>query len=291
MTDNILNERVQKWEPFVRRLIVALLALLLGVLLARLVWVYIEPGGAVSQTVTLPRYSVSNAAISKVAAETNLLTTLNPFDIDAASGEIIIEEAPETGLNLELVGSRATSNDSQASATIRTPDNVASVYKPGEEVIPGVVLEQVLADQQVLLRRNGVLESLRTKGRGDGFLVLTEDGEREQPQVSTETPAPSVPSGPFRVEDGRALFNSMSIQGVRDGNSIIGYRLSARDGGNLMRTAGLQPGDVLIGFDGDGIAELEPADVRDRLVNGAVITLSVERQGKTEVVTVAIGDR
>ncbi len=91
------------------------------------------------------------------------------------------------------------------------------------------------------------------------------------------------------MEDGLALFNSMSIQGVRDDAGITGYRLSARDDGKLMSDAGLRPGDVLIGFDGDGIADVVPADVRDRLANGSEITLTIEREGKTEIVTLAIG--
>ncbi len=176
MADSALLAAAQKWEPFLRRCVVGVLALLFGILLSRMVWVFVEPGGAVSQTSPLPRYSASSAVSNNIDAETSLLTNLNPFDIDAASGEIVIEEAPETALNLDLLGSRAATNDRFASAIIRTPDNVASVYKPGDEIISGVTLEQVLPDQQVLLRRNGVLESLRKLGRSEGLAVITEDG-------------------------------------------------------------------------------------------------------------------
>ena len=287
MADDTILSVFQKWEPFLRNCVVAIFALLLGVLLSRLVWVFVEPGGAASNTSTLPRYAAASAASANVSAETNLLTTLNPFDIDSVSSEIIIEEAPETALNLVLLGSRASTNEELASATIRTPDNIARVYTPGEEIISGVILEQVLPDQQVLLRRKGALESLRKLGRGEGLLVLGTDGQPDAPAVATVQS--TDPSGPFRVDDGLALFNSMSIQGIRDGNDLTGYRLSARDDGNLMREAGLVPGDILIAFNGDGISDVVPADVRDRLVNGSVVTLSVEREGKTEVVTMAIG--
>lgn len=287
MADNGILGIFQKWEPLLRRCVVALFAVLLGILLSRLIWVVVEPGGAVSKTSALPRYSAANAASTTIAAETTLLTNLNPFDIDAASGEILIEEAPETALNLLLLGSRASTNDDLASATIRTPDNVARVYKPGDEIISGVVLEQVLPDQQILLRRNGALESLRKLGRGEGLLVLGTDGRESQSDSSAQVS--STQTGPFRVEDGSALFNSMSIQGVREGNNLTGYRLLARGDGKLMRKAGLVPGDVLIAFDGDGISDVVPADVRDRLVNGSEITLTLTRDGKTEIVRLAIG--
>ena len=287
MTDDTVFGVFKKWEPLLRNGVIAMFALLLGVLLSRLIWVIVEPGGAVSQTTTLPRYSAASAASTNVVAETTLLTSLNPFDIDGSSSEIIIEDAPETALNLVLLGSRASTNEQLASATIRTPDNIASVYRPGDEIISGVVLEQVLPDQQVLLRRNGALESLRKLGRGEGLLVLGTDGRTEAPPAST--PSSSDPTGPFRVDDGLALFNSMSIQGVRDGNNLTGYRLLARDDGKLMREAGLVPGDILIAFDGDGVSDVEPADVRDRLVNASVISLLVEREGKNEIVTLAIG--
>ena len=287
MTDDGIMGVVQKWEPLLRKLTVAVLALLFGVLLSRLIWVIVEPGGAVSNTSSLPRYSAASAPSATVTAETSLLTSRNPFDIDAASSEIVIEDAPETALNLVLLGSRASTNEDLASATIRTPDNIANVYKPGDEIISGVVLEQVLPDQQVLLRRNGALESLRKLGRSEGLLVLgTEQGNNAAPSSSSPR---SQQSGPFKVDDGLALFNSMSIQGVRDGNNLTGYRLLARDDGKMMRDAGLVPGDVLIAFDGDGISDVEPGDVRDRLVNGSAITLEVERDGKTEIVTLAIG--
>lgn len=282
MSDSGLLGTAQKWEPVIRRITISMLAVLLGVLISRLIWVLIEPGGAVSKTSTLPRYAAANANSVNIVAETSLLTTMNPFDIDANSSEIIVEEAPETALNLILLGSRASNVERFASATIRTPDNKTNVFKPGEEIISGVVLEQVLTDNQVLLRRNGVLESLRKEGSGEGFLTLAEP---EAPPIN----APVAQTGPLQVTDGQALFNSLSIQGVRDGNNLTGYRLSPRDDGALMRAAGLMPGDVLVAFDGDNISDIEPADVRDRLVNGSTISLTVKRQGTTETVTLSIG--
>ena len=280
-------EHVKKWEPLLRRSIVGILALLFGVLLSRLIWVIVEPGGAVSETSNLPRYSVSSSTSPNSSVETNLLTSLNPFDIDAFSGEVLIEDAPETALNLILLGSRAATTDDLASAIIRTPDNVASVYSPGDEIISGVFLEQVLPDQQVLLRRNGVLESLGKEGRTEGLRVIGRDDALATSPASTG--AVPVKTGSFRVEDGLALFNSMSIQGVRDNNNLTGYRLSARDDGELMRAAGLVPGDIIKSFDGDRVGDIVLGDVRDRLVNGSEVTLTVEREGRIEIVTLAIG--
>ena len=285
MIKSLLLDRIQQWEPVFRRLIVGGLAVLLGIVLSRLVWVIVEPGGAVSQTTDLPRYSAASSGQTKISAETSLLTSMNPFDIGAASTDIVIEDAPETGLNLLLIGSRASTVERFASATIRTPDNISNVYRPGDEIISGVTLERVLTDNQILLRRNGAVESLRKQGSGEGFLVITEDGvEPSRDQINQ-----IIPAGPFQVADGRALFNSLIIEPIRDERGLSGYRLTSRGNVSLMREAGLQPGDVLIEFDGNGIADIEPFDIRDRLQGGSIIALTITRQGKAENVTLAIG--
>ena len=267
-----------------RRLLTGALAFLFGVLAARLIWVVIEPGGAVSQTAPIPRYETGLASSGAVIADTNLLTSQNPFDIAAGTGEIILEDAPETSLNLQLIGTRTSSDETAGSATILTPDNRASVYAPGEEVIQGVVLERVLADEQVLLRRNGVLESL--KMREEEFSVITREGSSA---AENETPrAHSAVTG--RVEDGGALYRSLQIAPYFEGENVSGYRLTPRGDGQLMLAAGLQPGDVLVALDGDGIADIELEDFSDRLLNGSSVTLTVLREGKPEVVRVEFGN-
>ena len=284
MSDTLLQSLVQRWEPSFRRFVVAVLAVLFGVILSRLIWVLVEPGGAVSQTAPLPRYNLSEANQVRVNADTNLLTQMNPFALGDQADELLIDEAPETALNLELKASRWSSFDTFASATILTPDNQTRVYQPGDEIISGVTLEKVLRNDEVLLRRNGVIESLRKSGRDEELSVLEIDGQRTTSNSATENAPRSV-----QVADGQALYLSLQISPVNEDGNIVGYRLNPRDDGQLMRAAGLQPGDVLIALDGDGIGDIEPEDLADRIVSGTSVSLTVERQGKTEVVELALG--
>lgn len=276
----------QKWEPLIRRLLLGFLAILLGVILSRLFWVIVEPAGAVSQNSPLLLYDQGNAGSTIASVDTGLLTRINPFVIGDASSDLLLQDAPETTLNLKLVGERAPSDGTGGSATILTPDNKTQVFNPGDEVIPGVILDRILP-YQVVLSRNGALETLRRSDRENTLGVLLR--ESDTPGIGIQDVIAAENTRPAVVQDGRALFQSLRIEPVFKESDITGYRLGPRDDGTLMRSAGLEPGDILVALDGDDISDLEVNDISDRMVNGMSVALTVQRQETTQTVSLTFG--
>lgn len=280
-------ETVSNWEPWIRRVLIGLLSVLFGILLSRLIWVIIEPGGSVSQLSSLPRYNQSSAPSTFANIDTNLLTSVNPFDLTDADGPVV-SDAPETTLNLDLIGTRSSNIDSFASATIVTPNNRdARVFRPGDEIISGVSLERVLSDKQILINRNGILESLRVRGRDGGFSVLQSPDQPTQNQAEETVSSNARVSGV--VPDPAQLLQALDARPVFEGDNLSGYRLNFKGNDISSGDLGLQSGDVVIALDGDGPSDFTLNDLRDRLQPGSRFELTVVRQGQPVIVDMEIG--
>ena len=105
-----------------------------------------------------------NFQISAVETPTN---TINPEDIGQrnffglaqAAPSIIVEDLPETKLELKLRGAFTAVNHANAGAIIEDDRQVAHHYAIGEEVPGDATLRAIYADR-VVLARNGLLETL-----------------------------------------------------------------------------------------------------------------------------------
>ncbi len=254
------------------------LVIALGLIGARIFWLMLAPAGSVSQSAPLPRYSDSAGTSRVKSADPGLLEDANPFLGAHMALPSAVPDAPETALNLRLVGSRAQTQSDGGAAIIVTPDNQEAVFAPGDEIMNGVVLERVLNDQ-VLLRRMGVLESLRREGRDEGLVVLSDEGVGNIPEETdagrtdqTETTPPPV--------NGEALLNSIRLEQKLENGNVSAYVLTPRDNGDLMRAAGLKPGDVLIGIDGVSISEMANNDLAKTFETADTIRLRVRRDGE-----------
>jgi len=297
MSDPISSFATSAWLPRLRQALVIALTIALALIAARGIWLSIDPAGTVSESAPLPRYADSSAAGGTMPADMGLLTSTNPFGGGQEIAAVdLVPDAPETALNLRLIGSRAETNEGGGTATIVTPDNDVQVFSPGDELLSGVVLETVLTDQ-VLLRRNGALESLRREGRDEGFAVLRKEGDLEEdageadtaraPDEAKPSPAPTAKSEGEEVDE-RALLQSIRIEPELENGNVTGYRLTPRDDGALMADAGLLPGDVLIGFDGQDIADIAQEDVANKLAAGGVARLNIRRDSETIDVDVTL---
>ena len=252
------------------------LSVLLGLFCARLVWLIIDPAGAVSETRPLTRFDVPVGQSGIEATDLSILTRANPFAARAQSAGEDIPDAPVTSLNLTLKGVRSSDIESLSSAIIITPDNESDVFRPGDEIIERVVLERVLSDR-VILNKNGELESLLLDGRQEEFSVLTRpDAQTTNPQrdapPSLSTTQPATPT-----VNAVALLSAITLSPQADAGNLTGYLLMPRGDERTMREYGFEPGDILIEFDGDSVGNFGPSDINDKLNSADQISLSVRR--------------
>lgn len=292
-------EKLSLVERPARLAIELVLIVLLALLVARLVWVVASPTEAVASYTERPLPAPMRGTSSALAISTDrtVLMRSNPFsqsDID----EPVIVDAPETTLNLKLVGLRMSTEGGESSnATIRTPNGMAQNFKVGDELLAGVTLERILSDR-VIINRDGASETLMWGDRGEGLSVITDESRTTPPEAatlrpSTETPGetasePSITTA--RLSGPEAFFGAVSASEAREGNTVIGYRLSPIGNAEIMRQAGLEPGDILQSVNGVSVTGQGVADLIDRLSTVDTADLVVNRDGSIQTVRLFFGE-
>lgn len=289
---NTALEALSRAERPVRFGLEVVLVIALALLLARVVWLIAFPVGVVATYTDRPLPVPMQGAGAGLAinADRTALILTNPFDQGAA--EIEVQDAPETALNLELLGLRmSTEGGESGNAIIRTPDGAGRNYSVGEEILAGVTLERILSDR-VIINRDGANETLMRAGRGEGLSVIT-DGSQIEPAsnrtvTEPETVEPEVAEA--RIAAPEMFFGNINASPVVINGVTTGYRLSPIGDGALMAQAGLEPGDILLRINGASVERLDMTDVIDRMASADSVELTVNRDGSERMVRLTFGE-
>ena len=259
------------------------LLVLLAWLVARIAWLLIAPTDAVS-TLTpraLPT-PVSQVSGQAVRADLSLLMKDNPFSASESAAPAI-EDAPETDLNLKLVALFMSSGeDGISSATITTPDNKTTRYEPGDEVLPGVVLERVLADRAII-SRDGRDETIMRSGRDAGLSVIEDRDDLRTEGGIVEAASPPVFAPGVSA---RTLLASLEITPEVENGEVRAFVVGPQGNSRLMGAAGLAPGDRLVSVNGNGVASIDVASLADELASGGVARVGLVRAGTSRSIDI-----
>ncbi len=258
------------------------LVLVLAWLVARLFWLFMSPGPAVSDLRPQPLPSpVQTSSGSEVRADLSLIMTQNPFQA-AETEAAIVTDAPETDLNLKLSALFMSTGEGVSSATIITPDNETTRYELGDEILPGVILERVLSDRAII-SRDGREETIMRSGRASGLSVIGDPDtvRTDAGQVTTET-APLFRPG----ISARTLIAGLVVEAQQENGATTSLLLQPRGDATLMNSAGLEPGDRLVSVNGTRVAELDPSALASRLSSGGTTAITIIRAGETRTVDI-----
>jgi type II secretion system protein C len=203
---------------------------------------------------------------------------VNPFRIAGAAPAPA--EAPsdvdlaETTLNLALHGTWV--DEKGGVAIIKTQDEKQSRFAPGDVITSGVTLERVFQDQ-VIINRNGVRESLRLINRQP--LRSAPAGEAAAPSAAA---APSGGAGLASI--GRFILATPKT------DAVGGVSLELQPAGDPQRFAalGLRPGDRLVAVDNQPIGpDIATGLQTIAMLNGRdAVTISIERGGVVMPITI-----
>jgi len=288
-------ERLRMVERPVRLSIEIALIIALALLVARLVWVIASPTDSVANAVDRPLPAPMRGAASSLALSTDrsVLVTQNPFDTDEVG--LIVEDVPETSLNLHLDGLRmSTDSNNDGNAIIRTPDGIGKNFSIGDEILGGVTLKRILSDR-VIINRDGADETLMLGGRGAGLSVISDDSQiaatnTESAPTQTAEPAPDQGIIEGQLAGPDVLFGAINAGPVMTNGSVAGYRLNPLGSAETMRQAGLEPGDVLLQINGTSVANLDISDVIDRISAIETAELEIIRNGTPRIVRLKFGE-
>ena len=266
-----IQDRLLKVEPAARLAVEVALIVAIGGLVARMIWLALAPQPAVAAYSERPLPTMQTTQVGRIDADVSLLVRTNPFE-GAGSVTEVVEDAPETQLNLKLIGLRAESGPNPGTATIVLPNNQQKKFSEGEEVLPGVELKSVLSDR-VILNRNGIDEVLRLNNRSGRFSVLDSDGA---PAETTSAPPEAVT---IQISNPSAVLSAVSLSNARANGQIIGYRLDARGSVERLQGLGFQPGDVLLRINGGSVADKDPLELMSMIGGDRETQLDIVRDG------------
>ena len=248
------------------------LVVFLALLLARLAWLVIEPGGAVSRPEPLvqsPR-AVADQSRRALSGDPALLVTRNPF-AEGAAPVADVPDAPETRLNLVLKGVRASAEGTGV-AMIVMPDNRLRSFAPGDTILDGVVLDRVYGDR-VTLRKDGRIEALLMASGADRLSVLSSPGS--PPEASGKTVGTTGQS-----DTASAFLSNLVVNPVHRGQEFIGYEIGSRGDEALLERSGLRTGDIVLAMDGTPVTSAAPGDLVARLTSSETVRLRIDRNGR-----------
>ena len=266
----------------------AIFALLLGRVLADLAWSLVPvPESARWQ----PPPAAASSARNATTVDINSIINAQLFGRyeTTAPGEAALLSAPETPLNLTLVGVLADDREDYSRALIAVQNAEEKGYAIGDDVTRGVTLQAIFPDR-VILSRNGRLETLSL-----------EKGKPSSGDVSY-TPPPAAPA-----EDGSESSAAQQLSRIREeilqdpakaseyvrvqpanvGGQLKGYRVYPGRDRAIFSNAGLRPGDLVTAVNGVQLDDPAKAlQLLGDLSQAGQLNLVVERGGQAQNISV-----
>ncbi len=190
-----------------------------------------------------------------------------------------LDAAPDTSLNLTLLGIFAGTRKEESRALIGQPDGDEKPYSIGQDVVSGVNLQAIFADR-VVLSRNGQLETLRLdKDKpGAGFTGVSMEGgtATQLSQVRQEL-----------LADPNKAAEYIRVQPVNVGGQMKGYRVYPGQNQTLFNNAGLRPGDLVTSVNGIQMDDTQKAmQMLSDLSKAGSVSVVIDRGGQPQTINV-----
>jgi general secretion pathway protein C len=233
----------QKWARWSRVILALLLVLLLAYVIAQTVWMlWYGPNDPLPesrlQQIAVATGQRTDQALSQSQVEDWHL--FGAYQQEPQNNENRPVDAPDTRLQLELLGLFQTRDREKSSAIIAEKGKDAELYHIGDDIPGNAEIEEIYADR-VILRRQGRLETLRLNELSalGGVTQVTEPAPREP------SPSPRTDLGQQRT----ALIRQLGLKPVSEGDTQ-GYQIGAQAPKQLIEQVGLDQGDIIVSVNG-----------------------------------------
>ena len=268
----------------------AVFAILLGRALADLVWAVVPVPEAARWRPPPPPASAARPAQS---VDINAIANAGLFGRyqAPATTEQSLLSAPETPLNLTLLGLLADDREQYSRALIGTQGGEEKAYAIGDDVARGVTLQAIFPDR-VILARGGRLETLRLERDKAGAggtaaaalppvaAAAPDDGAGAQVQQLARV-RDEVLKDPAKASE------FVRVQPANVGGQLKGYRVYPGRDRSAFTQTGLRPGDLVTSV--NGVQLDDPAKALQLLADlgqAGQVNLVVERGGQTQNISI-----
>lgn len=268
----------------------AVLAILLGLQLARLFWLFI-PGEDLEAPLPQAAQPTARAGADSGAGsvDVNALVGLHLFGEASQEPEQVVEtptNAPETNLSLTLRGIVAESTQDAGLALIADGRGENKLYRIGDTV-PGNAKLHAVEEDRVLLNRAGRIEALslpkefeQAAARGRTVRRPTV-APRRQPARSSGSLRNAISANASKVSE------VIRVAPQLEQGQMVGFRVNPGRRREEFAALGLQPGDIVT--DVNGTAMNDPSkgiQVFEALGESTQATVTVLRSGNPEVLVI-----
>ena len=276
-----------------------LLVIVLGIAVAKLMWLIITPK---TKAITFSQSNIST--ISKPKQKINygkLIANQHLFGVikvkksepvtKAANAEAALKVAP-TKLNLKLHGIVAYKKSKGGYALISSAGKPQKVYGKGDEVEKGVTVSKVFSDK-VVLNNHGKSEDLLLPINMSGQSMSRSPGMNgDIPQPGINMSAPSAPNtgapdlSSFREEmladPSKLMRVARGSPAIVDGQ-FVGFRIQPGSRRKLFRKLGFRPNDIITEVNGIVLDDMSKgAMIIGELSQASSLSVKVKR-GNQEI--------
>lgn len=304
---NVFEQFTKLPQQKITQVIILLLLSYIAFIFAQITWLGLAKSDHNANFTLNNLSSVSVAPKEQVQVQT--IQALNLFGVFSQQNlnrvEEVVEDAPETRLQLILAGVVASSNKATAAAVIESAGK-QETYSIGENIKgTRAVLADVFNDR-VLLKVSGGLETLMFEGLlFDKNIKVIKPRYNEQAvtQSTKNTSQKSSPDNfsPTNIVDQRDnkalaqvtkslrtelasdpgnITDYLQISPKRENGKITGYQLMPAKDPTFFQSAGLKSGDVAVQMNGfDLTAPQEAAQALQSLKEQREVSLLLDRNG------------
>lgn len=272
----------------ISRLLTLILVAIIAWVIGALIWALLMPAPSVAQW-SAPAVSSRSHSAPQTA---NIAPLLNSHlfgrytqTAQTVKKEPIVQDAPQTRLNLSLVGAVASSND-QLSLAIIANRGTQATYGIGETIEnTRATLKAVFIDR-VIIRNQGRDETLMLQGidyNKNPETIQQKTRSRETTKVtSNDEKIDSLEQvREVLATDPQKIFDYIRLSQVMTDGKLQGYRVRPGKNRELFDQAGLKNGDIATALNGKDLTDpSQMASLWKDLSNLTELNLTVERDGQ-----------
>jgi general secretion pathway protein C len=293
----------------VAQIVIALLLVYIAYIFAKITWSVVpqaEPKqiSSLARNMKTPNNDNKNKVVD--VAKIQSLNLFGLYNEDVSEAQVVVDNVPETSLNLTLSGLVASDDKSLAAAIIENQGK-QETYGIGDIIIgTRANLDQVFIDR-VLIKQSGRLETLMLDGFDYSEPVRN---VADKPATRKNKPKVGPKSARSSVVDQRGnkqlsksaknLRNEISkdpakigdylrISPKREAGNIVGYTLRPGKKPEFFKQSGLKTGDVAVEMNGyDLIASTQAMQAMAEMKKARNISLLVNRQGNLTEILISL---
>lgn len=283
-----LTSVYERYGRHLPALVAAFFVILLGRALADLTWSLVPVPE--SARWSPPPVAATPATRDPNAVDINSLVNAHLFGQYQAPAvtDTTAADAPETALNLILVGLLADRDERYSRALIAVQNGEEKGYAVGDDITRGVTLQAIFPDR-VILSRNGRLETLSLERDKPGAIgssgVAPVAAFEDSPTQSSAQQLSQIRQE--ILQDPAKASEYVRVQPANVGGQLKGYRVYPGRDRAIFSSAGLRPGDLVTSV--NGVQLDDPAKALQLLTDlsqAGQVNLVVERGGQSQNISI-----